>query len=314
MTNFWRELPRPFSVLAPMDDVTDMVFREIVAGTARPDVFFTEFANCDALSSAGRVSQICRLKFTENQHPIVAQIWGIHPESFIKAVRLVKKLKFDGIDINMGCPERAVMKCGAGAALIDNSNLAGEIILAVKENCGNLPVSVKTRLGVKTIKTKEWIKFLLKFDLEAITIHGRTAREMSQVPADWEEISKAVKLRDQLKSKTLIIGNGDVGDYTEAVEKCQKYRVDGVMIGRGIFENLYAFDKSANKPILTPQQRISLLLDHVKLFDQTWGKTKNFAVMKKFFKIYIRDFPGASDLRVKLMSAASAAEVGKLLC
>lgn len=311
--SFWNNLSRPFLVLAPMDDVTDVVFREIVTRTARPDVFFTEFANCDALISAGRESQINRLKFTNNQHPIVAQIWGIHPESFTQAAKLIVELGFDGIDINMGCPQRDVLKCGAGAALIDNPDLAKRIITATKKGAGNLPLSVKTRLGVKSVKTEDWIECLLRFDLAAITIHGRMAKDMSKVPANWEEIGRAVKLRNRLKSKTLIIGNGDVKDYSEAVEKYQKYHVDGVMIGRGIFEDLYAFDKSKKKPNLTPDQRLNLLFDHVKLFDRTWGRTRNFAVMKKFFKIYIRGFSGASDLRVKLMSATSSGEVEKIL-
>lgn len=305
--NFWQELPKPFTVLAPMDDVTDVVFREIIAELAKPDVLITEFVNVEALNSAGRDVMIGRLKYTARQRPIVAQLWGLDPQNYFLAAKLVTELGFDGVDINLGCPERKVLKIGAGAALINNQPLVAEIIKAAKDGAGGLPVSVKTRIGVKRIQTEDWFSFLLNQNLDAITVHGRTASEMSKVPAHWDEIAKAVKLRNELSPKTIIIGNGDVKSCVDATVRAQEYGVDGVMIGRGIFADPAAFSKA---PLtLLPQDRLNLLLKHTNLFVKTWGKTKNFAIMKKFFKIYCSGFDDATKLREKLMRTKSLEEV-----
>ena len=294
-----------------MDDVTDTVFREIVAETARPDVFMTEFVNAEALNSAGREAMLGRLKFTKAQRPVVAQLWGQQPENYYLATKLVKKLGFSGVDINMGCPDRKVLKIGAGAALINNRSLAAEIIKSVKAGAGGLPVSVKTRIGVKDIQTKDWLTFLLKQDLAAITVHCRTAGELSKVRAHWNEIAKVVKLRDELSPQTLIIGNGDVKNYQDAAAHAQKYGVDGVMIGRGVFSDPAAFSKA---PLtLSQQDKLDMLLKHTQLFVKTWGSTKNFEIMKKFFKIYCCGFPKAAKLREELMSSRCLEDVKSVL-
>lgn len=297
----WDTLPKPFFALAPLDDVTDVVFREMVANAAKPDMFFTEFTNCDALFSKGREATLPRLRFTENQRPIIAQLWGVTPENFFKTAQLVSELGFDGIDINMGCPDKNVRKAGACSALIDNRTLAAEIIAATKEGAKELPVSVKTRLGVKALATDDWISWLLGQSLAAIIIHGRTVLEMSDVPAHWDEIGRAVELRDELAPETYIVGNGDVMSLYEAREKVIQYGVDGVMIGRGIFKNLWFFSEAmpmADRPIT---ERLAALRRHVELFLATWGDTKNPATMKKFLKMYVSDFKGASALREELM-------------
>jgi tRNA-dihydrouridine synthase len=294
-----------------MDDVTDVVFREILTKTHPPDVFFTEFANCDALCSEGRESQIGRLKYTEKQRPIVAQIWGNNPETFHETAKLVKKLGFDGVDINMGCPQKTVVKNGAGAALINTPELAKEIIDAVRKGAKGLPVSVKTRVGFKKIQTEEWLGFLLEQGLAALTIHGRTQKEMSKVPVHWDEIGKAVKLRDKISPETLIVGNGDVNSYGEAVGVSKKYGLDGVMIGRGVFSNLWVFDEDASEHSV--KEHVDLLGEHVAFFDKTWGNRKKYHVFKKFFKVYVRDFSGAAELREKLMKTSNTKEALELL-
>jgi tRNA-dihydrouridine synthase len=297
----WQTLPNPFFALAPLDDVTDVVFREMVALAAKPDVFFTEFTNCDALFSKGREITLPRLRYTENQRPIIAQLWGVTPGNFYKAAQLVSELGFDGIDINMGCPDKNVRKAGACSALIDNRSLAAEIIAATKEGSGKLPVSVKTRLGVRAVATEDWISWLLEKELAAIIIHGRTVLEMSDVPAHWDEIGRAVELRNELASETYIVGNGDVMSLPEAHDKVAQYGVDGVMIGRGIFKNLWFFSEATpmiNRPMA---ERLAALRCHVELFLETWGTTKNPATMKKFLKMYVGDFKGASALREELM-------------
>ena len=288
-----------------MEDVTDTVFRQIVASCGKPDVFFTEFTNADGLCSKGREIVAKRLIFTKEERPIVAQIWGNNPENYYKSAKLIRVMGFDGIDINMGCPDKTVVKRGLCSGLINNPSLAEEIILAAREGAKGLPISVKTRIGYKNIETK-WIGFLLGLKLEAITVHARTVYEMSKVPAHWDEIGKVVKLRNSMKAKTLIIGNGDVKSIDEAQQKYKQYKVDGIMIGRGIFNNLWVFNRNINPKNIPYKEKLQLLIKHIELFDKTWGKTKNFAIMKKFYKIYISDVPDASDFRSKLMEFKTA--------
>ena len=313
MNNFWPSLPKPFFVLAPMDQVTDVVFRQIIAQICPPDVFFTEFTNVDGLNSAGREDALSRLKYTQEQRPIVAQIWGTNPDNFRKSAQLLKELGFDGIDINMGCPDRTIVKRGSCAALIDNPSLAKEIILATKEGAAGLPVSVKTRIGFRSKKTDEWIPHLLNQGLVALSVHGRTASQMSKVPANWDEVAKAVKIRDELGVKTLIVGNGDVTNKDDGLEKATQYGVDGIMIGRGIFQDLWAFAKKEDKTEVSHEQMLGLLLEHARLFDRTWGKGKHFAILRRFFKIYVANFPNASALRIQLMACNNLSEVEALV-
>lgn len=309
--NIWKSLVKPFFVLAPMDDVTDVVFRELVTTTAPPDVFFTEFTNVEAICSKGRASQIRRLLYTERQRPIIAQIWGIDPLHYEETAKLVQEMGFDGIDINMGCPERTVVKNGACAAFIKNPKLAKEVIDATRRGAPQLPLSVKTRIGFSTIQTGVWISFLLEQKLDALIVHGRTAKEMSKVPAHWDEIAKVVAMRNTISPETLIIGNGDVKNYAEGLARVEETRVDGIMIGRGIFTNMWAFEKSTLQHTPSIQERIALLVRHVELYEKQWGTTKRFEILKKFFKIYISEFPGASELRVRFMETGSYAEVYK---
>jgi tRNA-dihydrouridine synthase len=316
MKNFWRDLKKPIFALAPMEDVTDTVFRQIIAKCGKPDVFFTEFTNAEGLCSRGRDKVGKRLIFSPVEKPIVAQIWGTTPVKFYEAAKLIKKMGFDGIDINMGCPQKNVIKKGSCGALIDNPSLAKEIFTAVREGACGLPVSIKTRIGVKNIQTEKWTSFLLSLNPDALIVHGRTVAEMSDVPCHWDEIEKAVRLRNSLKSKTLIIGNGDVKSRKDAIDKYEKYKVDGIMIGRGIFDNLWIFNKDCegwreNK--ISSEEKIRLLIEHVALFDKTWGKEKNFSTMKKFYKIYISGLPDAKEIRMKLMSFKNADDTLKFL-
>ncbi|EKD85283.1 MAG: hypothetical protein ACD_38C00053G0002 [uncultured bacterium] len=313
MDNIWKDLKKPIFALAPMDDVTDTVFRQIIADLAAPDLYFTEFTSVDGMvSEKGFEAVSKRLQFTEKERPIIAQIWGSDAEKFFKAAQIVKKMGFDGIDINMGCPEKSVVKRGMCSALINNPELAAKIIETVKKG-GGLPVSVKTRIGFREIQTEEWLGFLLKQDLDALIIHGRTVKEMSKVPAHWDEIGKAVEMRNKINPKTLIIGNGDIESYNEGLEKIKTYGVDGVMIATGIFKNLWIFEKTGKIHDLTLEERLNQLLKHTRLFTETWGETKSFAILKKFFKIYISEFKGASETRAEFMNTNSLEEVKSLI-
>lgn len=308
MNNFWIKIPKPFSVLAPMENVTDYVFREIMSTEVpKPDVLFTEFTNVDALSSSGYEKTIHRFKFSSKQHPIVAQIWGTNPEHFTKAAQIAEKLGFDGIDINMGCPVRAVIKIGACSALINNRPLVKDIIKATRKGTKKLPVSVKTRIGFKDVQTEEWISFLLEQEIDALTIHGRTAKQMSDVPANWEEIAKAVKIKNEISPNTIVIGNGDAKSQSDIQEKHDKYGVDGVMVGRGIFSNPWIFEKEEKEHGWEDYKKV--LLKHLELYDQTMHYDK----LKKFFKMYVNSFEGAGDLRAKLMETKNVEEALNIL-
>lgn len=308
-SSFWSKLKKPFLVLAPMENVTDFVFREVVAKyLPRPDVFFTEFTSAEGIASEKGIRETTkRFLFSNNQRPIVAQIWGTDPKCFYKATQVVSKLGFDGIDINMGCPDRTVMKKGGGAKLIQNYKLVKELILAIKEADSNLPLSIKTRIGINSVVTNEWTSFLLEQKISALTIHGRTAKQKSDGLADWAEIQKAVIIKNKISPETIVIGNGDVKDYTEAIKKHQSYGVDGVMIGRGIFSNPWVFQKD-NQIKHSKSEYFQILERHIKLFEKTYKGEENFAVIKKFFKMYINNFKHASKIRQELMDVKSAQE------
>ncbi|MCX6792050.1 MAG: tRNA-dihydrouridine synthase [Candidatus Gottesmanbacteria bacterium] len=316
MKSFWQDSSRPILALAPMEDVTDTVFRRIVAMCARPTVFFTEFTSVDGLFSRGREAIIHRFDYTEIERPIIAQIWGNSPELFYKAAKLIAEMKFDGVDINAGCPEKNVTSHGGGACLIQDPPRVAEIIQATKEGARRaepsgrrLPVSVKTRLGYKKI-SDDWIRFLLEQNIDALTVHGRTVAELSKVPAHWDEIAKAVKLRTDMKKNTVIIGNGDVADYADVVAFCREFGTDGAMIGRGIFHNLWAFDKNGISHMDDHKELLRIMRKHMQLFEKTG---KNFAILKKFFKIYVQGFPHASEIRERLMEANSPREAEAIL-
>lgn len=311
--NIWQTLTKPIFILAPMEDVTDTVFRRIVASCAPPDVYVTEFTNADGLMSEGRDVVSQRLLYTEEERPIIAQIWGKNPDAYYEAAKYIATKGFDGLDINFGCPERSVMKNGCCAAMIGNEKLVSELVAAAKRGIQDsgfkIPLSIKTRLGNKTISTESWISFLLSLGLDALTLHGRTAAEMSAVPAHWDEIAKAVAIRNSMKVNTVLIGNGDVKDASDAMSKVKQYGVDGVMIGRGIFENLWAFDRSLADHVSTPQESFRIMRRHIELYEKTWGLRKNFPALRKFFKIYVKGFESASQWREKVMATKSPNEV-----
>jgi nifR3 family TIM-barrel protein len=308
---FWRDLPRPIMAMAPLANVTDCAFRYIIAKYGKPHVFFTEFVSCDGLCSSAYEKLAIDLKYHEIERPIVAQIFGAKPENFFKTAQMVREMKFDGVDINMGCPDKSVLKQGAGCGLIETPELAKEIIYATKEGAGPLPVSVKTRIGLNHVCIDEWIPTLLETKLVAITLHGRTKNEMSKVPAHWDVIGKAADLaRD---TETLIIGNGDVASLSDAHHKTVEFKLDGAMMGRAIFGNPWLFNETVDKNQLTTRQQFSALIEHIELFDQWLGAHKNFAIMKKHFKAYVNGFDGAKELRMALMDCELASEAAELL-
>jgi tRNA-dihydrouridine synthase len=307
-------LPKPFFALAPMDDVTDAAFRRIVADCTKPDLFFTEFVNVDGLQSIGRQKLLHRLEFSNKEQPIFAQIWGKDPKNYQKTAKELVKMGFTGIDINMGCPDKAVVKSGCCSALINNRPLAAEIIAATKQGAkGKVPVSVKLRIGFNSVDLT-WPQFVLEQKVDLLTIHGRTTKQMSKVPNDWSSIKKVRQIRDKIAPKTLIMGNGDIKSREQGEKLAKKYGLDGVMIGRGIFNNPYVFAPKSKWQNLSPADKIVLYIKHIELFKKIWAKgDKNPASIKKFAKIYINDFKSAKDLRHKLVRQNSLDDMLNIL-
>ncbi len=319
MTNFWQEYRQPVFSLAPMEDVTDTVFREIVMGMTAPGklhVVFTEFTSVEGMNHpAGRERVAERLVVNESERQLlqhkniklVAQIWGRNPEVYAKiATYITENYSFDGLDINMGCPVKKVIKTGTCSALIGEPNLAKEIVVATKE-ATHLPVSVKTRTGIKEHQTEKWISQLLEVEPAAIILHGRTQRMQSEGMASWEEIRKAVVLKNRLKPHIPLHGNGDIISYEDGLQKVKDTGVDGVMIGRGIFRNPWFFNPE--KAEIKEEERIEKLIQHTRLYEQTWSGKRNFNILKRFYKIYLNNFPGAAKLRAALMEVQNYDEV-----
>ncbi|HEK5832405.1 TPA: tRNA dihydrouridine synthase [Staphylococcus aureus] len=310
--NFWSELPRPFFILAPMEDVTDIVFRHVVSEAARPDVFFTEFTNTESFCHPEGIHSVRgRLTFSEDEQPMVAHIWGDKPEQFRETSIQLAKMGFKGIDLNMGCPVANVAKKGKGSGLILRPDVAAEIIQATK--VGGLPVSVKTRLGYYEIdEWKDWLKHVFEQDIANLSIHLRTRKEMSKVDAHWELIEAIKNLRDEIAPNTLLTINGDIPDRKTGLELAEKYGIDGVMIGRGIFHNPFAFEKEPREH--TSKELLDLLRLHLSLFNKyEKDEIRQFKSLRRFFKIYVRGIRGASELRHQLMNTQSIAEARALL-
>jgi len=323
MTNFWSEFPKPIFTLAPMEDVTDTSFREVVARLSDPQylhILYTEFTSVDGMNHAvGKLRVGERLIVSKSERQIlkqkniklVAQIWGRKPELFHKiAAEITEEFNFDGIDINMGCPVKNVIKNGCCSALINEPKLAQEIILATKE-ATHLPVSVKTRTGIKVHDTENWIANIMETKPAAVILHGRTQKQQSDDLADWNEIAKGARVRDQINPETLFLGNGDVLSVAQGEELCQKHGLDGIMVGRGIFHNPWFFNPEKQTP--PKLEKLEQLLLHTRLFEQNWDGKKNMNILKRFYKIYTNDFPGAAALRAQLMEAKTYNEVYQIV-
>lgn len=323
MSNFWESLSKPIFALAPMEDVTDTVFREIVAGLADSrylHILYTEFTSVDGMNHpVGKIRVGERLIVNESERKLlkeknirlIAQIWGRRPELFFKiAKEITSEYDFDGLDINMGCPVKNIVKNGACSALINEPNLAKEIILATKE-ATHLPVSVKTRTGIKYHDTENWIAAVMETKPAAVILHGRMQKQQSEGIADWDEIAKGAQIRNQINPSTRFLGNGDVLSVAQGIEYTEKYGLDGIMVGRGIFHNPWFFNPHYSAPGMS--EKLGQLTLHTRLYEKTWGDKKNINLLKRFFKIYTNDFYGAARLRALLMEAKTYEEVYKIV-
>lgn len=300
---------KPFFILAPMDDVTDTVFRRIVFDCAPFDLSMTEFVNVDGLCSIGRPKLMPKLSTEHDKGQVIAQIWGKKPENFERIAKEISSGEipgFCGIDLNFGCPDKTVLKneCCSALQLPEFRDRAGQIIESTMRGAnGKMPVSIKTRLGFKDVDYS-WHEFLLSHKPSMLTVHVRTTRQMSKVPAQWDAIVPIIALRDTISPDTKIVLNGDIADRDQGLLLAEQFNVDGIMIGRGVFKNPYCFaDDAVNLwQNMSEQKRKELLKKHLLLHKETYADgERKFAPLKKFAKIYISDFPGASELRERIM-------------
>lgn len=311
MSNIWQNLPKPFFVLAPMEAVTDVVFRHVVEEASAPDLYMTEFTNATGWVAAGDRAIGGRLVKTDDETNLIAQLWGADPDAIKQLSIHCKKMGFAGIDINMGCPDKSAVKAGGGAGMIRTPELAAKVIEAAKES--ELPVSVKTRLGYSRIdEWSDWLGFLLEQDIVNLTIHLRSKKEMSKVPAHFELIPQIIELRNEVSPDTLLTINGDIEDREHGLQIiADNPGVDGIMIGRGVFHNPFTFAKN---PANINKSPLELLRLQLSLYDKYSEKTlRPYDTLKRFFKIYIRDFDGAAEVRDKLMHTKTTDEVREIL-
>ena len=307
----WQNIPRPFFVLAPMANVTNSAFRQIIKRYSNPDLMVTEFVSCEGLCSLGRERLLLDLKFDESERPILAQFFGNRPETFFECAKLARALGFDGVDINTGCPDRRILKQGAGAALIKSPTLMREIVKATKEGAQNLPVSIKTRLGVEKDNLNEWIEVLLTTQPAAITLHARTVREMSNVPAHWDAVQRAAKIASG--TGVLIVGNGDVKNPKHGSELAKLTGADGIMIGRAIYGNPWLFNPTSSKQNIGLKTALNVMLEHALLFDQLHGTNRNFLEMRRHFKSYVAGYPQSKQLKLELMETRTYEEAKNIV-
>lgn len=325
---FWQRLideklakGETLSVVAPMADVTDVAFRSIIAKYSRmgelgggPDVMWTEFVSANGLCSQGREVLKRDLEFTDKERPIVAQLFTADPDNMREAAKLCRELGFDGIDINMGCPDKSIEKQGAGAAHMRDWKTAQKVIRAAQEGAVDIPVSVKTRIGWNKVEFMEWLPKILECNVPVLTVHLRTRKEMSKVDAHWELMPEVVKLVREMTGEikdggTIILGNGDIKSVKEGKEKAKVSGCDGVMVGRGIFGTPWFFDEEVFEKGKNTEERLKILIEHTKLFEEKLGDIKNFAIMKKHYKAYVHGFDGAKELRVELMECSNSKEI-----
>lgn len=326
--------------LSPLDGITDEAFRLTQCQIAKPDIIFTEFVSAEGLAH-NAVKLFDNLLYSSVERPIVGQLFGKDPDSFYIAAVILCALGFDGIDINLGCPAKTVTQHGSGAALIDKPELVSQIIKSVQRAISDwssnkitlkdlklkekvyqvidrnlkyskfkgkiVPtLSVKTRLGITSDVSSTWIPFLLSHHLDFMTLHGRTLKQGYSGQADWDAIAAAAKLAHQ--SQTIFFGNGDVQSRSQALAYCQKYQVDGVLIGRAAMGNPWAFNDQ--NPEFKKKYQAMLL--HAKNFTKIFP-TRRFDPLRRHFLLYVSGHPQAKALRQKIITLTSVDQLAKLV-
>lgn len=306
--NFWQSDNKIIAIQAPMEDVTDAAFRKVIAKNGKPDIMMSEFTSADGITSPGFERLKDRLLYDESERPIVLQLFSSQPEKMFKAAEIARSHGFDGIDINMGCPDKNVCGQGSGAALIKTPLLAQDLIKAALDGSGGLPVSVKTRIGFSNISFETWVPNLLEQPIAGLTVHLRTRKEMSKVPAHWELAEKIAEIKNMIRPETKLIGNGDIKSYEEGINLSKKNNLDGFMVGRGIYGNPWFFNQSLKKEDLGKNTILETLIEHIQEFDKLLGGNRHFVIMRKHFKSYLSGLGVDKNKLLDLLNSNSAEE------
>lgn len=352
MNNFWARLPRPIFAQAPMIGVTDPAYRRVIAHCGAPDVAWTEFVSAAGLArDSRRTALLPMLQRAPGEVRCVAQIFGSDPADFEAAASVILQLGcFDGVDVNMGCPERHVTNSqGAGSALIRDMRLAQRIVEATRRGVDNrLPVSVKTRIGYDAIVVHDWLNALFDVAPAAVTLHLRTRNEMSAVPAHWSDDVAGVAVAEwqrrcaalapELRPRLLF--NGDVDSLARGAALTQFWGIDGVMLGRALFGTPWLFDtanraaaahvaaarEAGENPPRAPLTRefddvVRVALRHIDEHDRQMRESaaancrtyETWLTMRKHLRAYFVPFPAFKELRLALQESNSAAEARALI-
>lgn len=321
---FWEKLAKPIVGLSPMDGVTDAPMRLIAKKYGQPDVIYTEFVSVEGLWRIQKREETTHkiwneLRFDQSEQPVLAQLFGSDPDSFYEATKIVAKMGFAGVDINMGCPSPGLEKRGGGAGLMRDPGLAHRVIEAVRKGVADvgseIPVSVKTRIG-SSGPDKEWWKAIAGEELPAVAMHGRTFKQLYSGEANWEVLKEAAEVIRE--SGALFLTNGDVEKIlgNDRVQLSNERVVDlkgsfdGVLIGRKAIGNPWVLRKDGYEPSL--EEKLMVALEHAREFEKNLPGNK-FEMMRKHLAWYVHGFDGASSLRRKLVISNNADEVEEIV-
>ncbi|TVR84046.1 MAG: tRNA dihydrouridine synthase DusB [Saprospirales bacterium] len=303
-------------LLAPMEDVSDPPFR-FLCKEQGCDMMFTEFISVEGLIRDADKS-IQKLDIYENERPIGIQIFGAELDSMMRAAEIVEEAKPEVLDINYGCPVKKVVCKMAGAGILRDVDKMVELTRAVVKST-KLPVTVKTRLGwdENTIFIEEVAERLQDVGIQAISIHGRTRKQMYKGEADWSFIAK---VKENPRIHIPVFGNGDIDSPQKAVEYKERYGVDGLMIGRAsignpwIFRDIKHFVKTGQLPC-TPDltEKIDVVKRHIDHSVEWKGEKLGVLEMRRHYSQYFRGLPGIKPWRASLVEAMKKEELFQIL-
>lgn len=301
--------------LSPMDDITDMPFRQLCKEFGA-DVLVTEFIASEALNRDAEKS-LRKMRFTSVQHPIGIQIFGADEDELLRCLEVVEQAGPDFIDINWGCPVRKVAGRGAGSGILLDLPKMLRITSSMVRHA-HLPVTVKTRLGYSadSMPIVTLAEQLQDVGVAAISIHGRTKTQMYSGTADWRLIGE---VKSNPRMHIPIFGNGDVVSATQAVDNKRRYGVDGILIGRGAIGNPWIFEQCRRafdglpEREVTVAERVDVCRRHLREAIEFKGERTAIFEMRKHYGAYFKGLFNFKPLRLALVESTSAEEVEHVL-
>jgi len=332
MNNIWqKKRKQPLVALAPMAGYTDAAFR-LVCQKKGADIVYTEMVAVEAIWRKNEKT-LKMLETLEGEKNVILQLFGSQPDSFVKAIQIMQEIgtfknkAICGIDINLGCPAKKVFKTGAGAALMNNKEIAHEIIQKTIE-VSPLPVSIKIRSAAAGVSAVEFIKYIEDLNVAAVMIHGRTLAQGFGGEVDFEMIKRVKKILPNIP----VLANGGIKSASDAKKMLDKTEADGVGIARGAWGNPWIFKQikselssprkqgsreTQNKiPVCAGMTNISwkeikkTMLEHAKYFIQY---KDDLVELRKQMLFYIKGLPNAIEMRKKIIEVKSLNELKKIL-